>query len=99
MATWTKQSVSGAQIDGAVWEFADGNFISAHTLAAAAAEVVNDVARARKGATNSLLIEQALRERNPDHADRIRSKIRRPQNFAKHARRDSADELAVRPEL
>jgi hypothetical protein len=74
--------------------FVDADPISVHTLAAAAGEVLADLAR-REGKVG--LLESMLDGIRPEKEDEVRAMLHEYQNFFKHADRDPEEMLTFNP--
>jgi hypothetical protein len=75
--------------------FANGDPVPTHALAAAALGILEDLDNHGAGTGTTFdRIETRLR---PEHIERFREALRRPQNFFKHADRDPEKALEFRP--
>ena len=98
--TISKISSCLQQLDAAVdlW-FSDAYPIAVHTLSAASGNVLRDLMKA-KGVTNWESIRDKLVERAaPGHEKEVRSIIRKPENFFKHADNDPDDLLKYNSDI
>ena len=77
--------------------FGERDPVSIHTLAAAAYEVLSDVARDRSAGPMNLQ-EQLTKLFPSEAAEKLANLMRKPQNFFKHAGRDADATINFKPE-
>jgi hypothetical protein len=75
--------------------FANGDSVSTHTLAAAGFEILSDLDA--HGPKTGTLFDHAERYIKPEYVDVFYKKLRKPQNFFKHADNDPEDILEFYP--
>jgi len=75
--------------------FANADSVSTHTLAAAAFEILRDLDA--HGPNTGTLFDHAERYIKPEYVDVFYKKLRKPQNFFKHADNDPEDILEFYP--
>jgi|SRR6267378_1402366 hypothetical protein len=75
--------------------FANADSVSTHTLAAAAFEILGDLDA--HGPNTGTLFDHAERYIKPEYVDVFYKKLRKPQNFFKHADNDPEDILEFYP--
>ena len=97
-ATITKIDAARRQLEtAALLYFNNRDDLSAHTLAAAAAGILEPLAKA--AGKQSFLEEGVLSYVPQDVVKTVREALRAPQNFLKHADRDTKETLTFSPRL
>jgi hypothetical protein len=93
--TVSKLDAASRQLDNAIRLFlAEGDPVAIHTLAAAAAQVSADLMKA-KGLTSLVRSASLIRE---DRRKEVLRTMAAPENFFKHADRDSNESIEFNPE-
>jgi len=98
----TKSTVKVSKLDAARCQlecaaelyFRDGDQVSIHTLAAAAFEILSDLAK-QKG--DSMPLKRTVNSLPKDLAKKLWHHLRKPQNFFKHADRDGLATIEFSP--
>jgi|GEM_PF-1083760 len=93
-----KANVAERQLSAAATMFfQSADPVSIHTLSSAALEVISAVAQHRQVPGDSLH-EMLIERVRPEHQEELRSLLREPQNFFKHANRDVEERLDFHPD-
>jgi hypothetical protein len=93
----SRRDVAQTEIVQAVRLYFEGDFVSAHVLASAAAEILHGLRKHAHKATSLANLEAKLREFIPEEADEAMAFLKLPYNYLKHSDGDPDVKMHFRP--